>query len=576
MRPWARIAVLLALAALAAAPVFAQLTTLQPAPPASSDATSKAEKEKEARIRHQSALRLLDAVLAGRKALGLPQNRIAVGSQALPLLWNYNGTEARALVAEMISDFGEAAARQQEDARENVEQMLRQQRERLLQEIAPSDASLALSFMNATRPYLQFGDSEQEQAEERRLRLEIASQEANHNPADAVRLAEKELQTPGALPTELLNLLTGVAAKDAHAGTQLLHDIIGRVRSTDLASVDNLNFALNLLTSQVNSSNDGVPPDDSVKTLADAVASAALSPDFPPNSLPILQGYMPAFRQLAPVHAQPLSQRVNGFIRIQNPQQNVWEQFNRAQATGDANQILAVAEQASPDIRSNLFQQAAWNFANSGDMQRTREAVQKLSDPFLREQAWQQAIRQAATNAANQGQFTAARQLIQELVPDENRAVMLAQLATSAAAAKQEALALQMLDEATGLLQSRPPNSSTFSAQLEVAQSFAHVKPSGAVPLLERCAAQLEQVLSAASELDGFLPYQHSFDGGELVLENGLLWSSLVRPYADATARLAEADLPQAEILAERLSLPEARLFTELLLAQSALADAGP
>src|SRR3954452_3768280 len=139
MRPWARIAVLLALAALAAAPVFAQLTTLQPAPPASSDATSKAEKEKEARIRHQSALRLLDAVLAGRKALGLPQNRIAVGSQALPLLWNYNGTEARALVAEMISDFGETEARQQENRWENVQHILLQHPEHQLQAMPISD-----------------------------------------------------------------------------------------------------------------------------------------------------------------------------------------------------------------------------------------------------------------------------------------------------------------------------------------------------------------------------------------------------------------------------------------------------
>lgn len=579
MRPWARItAVLLTIAPLTA-PGSAQLMTFQPAQPAassSSDSLSKSEGEKETLARHQAALKLLDAVLAGRKNLGLPQNRIAIGSNALPILFSHNDTQARTLVTEMIGDFAEGAARQQENPQPNTQQMLRQQREAVLRVIAPSDAALALSFMSATRPYVQVGDSEQEEAEERRLRLEVASQEAQRNPANALRIAEKELQTPGDLPMELLNLLSGVAAKDPHAGTQLLHDIVTRVRSVNLSSGDNLNFALNLLNTQANSSHEGASPDQSLKTLADAVASAALNPDFPPNALPILQGSLPVFEQLDPGRVQALSQRVKEFTRIQNPYQEVWDQFNRAQASGDPNQLLAVADQASPDIRSNLYQQAAWTFANNGDMQRAQQALQKLTDPFQREQVLQQAIRQSAWNAANQGQFTAARQLIEEVTPDENRAIMLAQIAESAAGAKQETLALEMIDEATGLLQGRSAGSSTFTAQLQVAQACARVKPARAVPLLERSAAQLEQVLPAAMELDGFLPYQRSFEGGELILDNGFLWNTLIRPYADATAQLAGADLPAAQILAERLSLPETRLLTQLLVAQSALADSDP
>lgn len=263
-------------------------------------------------------------------------------------------------------------------------------------------------------------------------------------------------------------------------------------------------------------------------------------------------------------------------MQAANPEQRSWDQLNEAQASGDANQLLAVAEQASSDVRSNMYQQVAWQLANNGDLQRARQVADKLPDPFQREQVLQQAIRQSVANAANQGQFATARQLAQEITSEEDRAILLAQVASDAANAKQEKLAQEMLEEAGGLLLNRAAGASTFAAQLQVAQGFAHVKPARAVPLLERSASQLEQVLAAAIEMDGFLPYQRSFQGGELILANSFLCNSLIRPFATATAELANSDLPTARILADRISLPEARLLAELFVVRSALGDADP
>jgi len=131
-----------------------------------------------------------------------------------------------------------------------------------------------------------------------------------------------------------------------------------------------------------------------------------------------------------------------------------------------------------------------------------------------------------------------------------------------------------MLEEAGGLLLNRAAGLPAFAAQLQVAQAFAHVKPARAVPLLDRSASQLDQVLSAAVSVDAFLPYPRSFDSGELLLSNSFLCNSLIRPYAQATAELANYDLPAARILADRLSLPEARLLAELFVARTALGEA--
>jgi len=536
--------------------------------------TPKAERAKEAAVRHQAALTMLDLVVGGVQSLTLPQNRITIASTAFPILWTHKQPQARSLVPQLIGDFAQAASRQQEDSDVNDRSMLHQQWEAVVRAIAPCDAGLALHFMDATRQFVQMGDAEQQEAEERNLRLEIASQDAQRNPQNALRMAESELKAGGDLPMQLLNLLTDVAAKDPEAGSQLLHEIVSQLRSSKLSSgLNNFNLAVSLLNTQANSSGEGSRPDESLKGLAEAVASVALSPEFPANNLVVLQGSMPVFEQLVPDRADRLRQRVHEFFRMQNPGQDVWDQFNNAQESGDPNKLLAIAERAPVDIRSNMYQQAAWTFANNGDLQRVQQVAEKLQDPFQREQILRRAVQQSAWIAANQGQFPAARQLAEEVTPDENRAILLAQLASSAAASRQEAFAAEMLDEAGALLLNRNRGSVTFGAQLQVAQVFAHVMPARAVPLLERSSSQLEQVLAAAVEVDGFLPYQHSFEGGELILNNSFLWSSLIGPYAEAVSQLASTDLPTARILVDRLSLPEARLLAELFVARSALAD---
>jgi hypothetical protein len=575
---WPRFAQVLLTSAALTVPTLAQLETPQsapPAPPNAADTHSKAEQEKETAARHQAALTLLNQVLAGARNLSLPQNRIALASDAFPILWTRNEPLARSLVTQMTSDFAQASSREQESPDPNARQLLHQQWQIVLRTIAAKDPELALSFMNATRTYTQIGNPDQQEAEERALRLDLAAQEAAHNPRNALRLAEKDLQSPGDLPLELLNLLTQINASDAEAGAQLLQNIVSRLRAT-LLDGNNFNFAVNLLNAQANTQTDSPTANDSLKTLADAVATAALSPESPALNLPMLQGSLPTFEQLAPTRVQALRQKVEEFTGTLNPQQQAWNQFNEAQASGDPNQILAVAEQAEPDMRSNLYQQVAWQFANTGDLQRARQIADNLPDPFQRQQVLQQAVRQSASIAANQGEYAAARQLAQEIKPDEDRATLLAQFASGAAGARQQQLAQDMLEEAGALLANRAAGASVFAAQLQVAQAFAHIKPARAMPLLEHSAAQLEQVLSAAFAVDAFLPYTHSFDSGELLLTNSFLSNSLIRPYAEATAELALYDLPSARILADRLTLPEARLLAELFVARSALGDPAP
>jgi hypothetical protein len=570
MHRWARVFPVLLASVFLTPPLLAQFDELQSAQ--SPPSPVKAEKAQEAAARHQAARTLLEIVLAGSKNLALPQNRIIIANQAFPMVWPQNEPRARALVTQMIGDFAQASASQQDNPEPGASQGLHMQWQLVIRTIAQSDAELAISFMNATSTFVQVGDSEQQQNEERGLRLELAAQEAARNPRNALRLAETDLETSGGLPSELINLLTQISAKDPEAGAQLLHETVARVRSSNLSDgQSDFSFALNLLIAQANSVPEGAPPDDSLKTLADAVASAALNPAFPEATLPILQGPLQTIEQLAPGRAPALKQKVEAYTPVQNPQQPAGDQFSQAQASGDPNQVLAVADQAPPEMRPQMVRQAAWLFANEGNLQQTRQAAEKLSDPFQRDQLLQQAVQQSAWNAANHGDFATARQIAQQAPRNEDRAIMLAQFASNAMEAKQPTVAEELLEEAAGLLVNSTPGASAFTAQLQVARAFARVKPARALTLLERSASQLQQVLTAAAEVDAFLPFQHSFEAGELVLNGSLLCNSLIQPYADAAAELANYDLQAARILADRLPLPEARLLVELSVALAGL-----
>jgi len=102
------------LAAITLAALYAVQFAESQSPQPSAQQANPPEAEKDQLARRQAALAMLDLVLAGAKSLSLPQNRLAIESEAFPLLWNRNEPQARALVTEMVGDFAQAASRLQE------------------------------------------------------------------------------------------------------------------------------------------------------------------------------------------------------------------------------------------------------------------------------------------------------------------------------------------------------------------------------------------------------------------------------------------------------------------------------
>jgi len=82
-----------------------------------------------------------------------------------------------------VGDFAQAASQQRENKDFNRVELLCQERQMLVQTIAQFDAQLALQFLSDTRAYVRTETAEEDEAQERQPRLNVAAEEAAQSAA---------------------------------------------------------------------------------------------------------------------------------------------------------------------------------------------------------------------------------------------------------------------------------------------------------------------------------------------------------------------------------------------------------
>ena len=130
-------------------------------------------------------------------------------------------------------------------------------------------------------------------------------------------------------------------------------------------------------------------------------------------------------------------------------------------------------------------------------------------------------------------------------------------------------LAVQLLDEARGLVTRRATNYRQFDAQLNVAHAFAALDPSRSFETLEPGINQINELLSAAAMLSGF--EVNIFKEGELPLQTGSSLTGLVMRYGKELASLARIDFEKAQVMTDKFLLPEPRILAKLTMVRGVL-----
>lgn len=585
----------------------AQNINAQRPPAAQSKGADSARAEAERRDElEKKAVALLREAVADAQGLKLVENRVRPQTAAASLLWTRDEPTARALfksAAEAVTAYG--ASLDIEDPQfYNAGQSAAQMRAELIQAVAQYDAKLALEYLRSTRqPYADAlrASGYAQDSQEQQLELSLASRVAAQDPAQALRMAEQSLSK--GVSASLLSVLQELRTKDPAAASKLATEIVKRLRVEDISNnYDASALAFQMLSlapaeAQQQQSSQPAPvvvldgPAEVISVRADGAGSApvidrqtraelvekilaAAMKDAPNQSgaynlYNALLALAQEFERSNPARAEALRRRADVLERSFNPQADAWRPYKQIAESGTVDAMLEAAPKAPPEIREQLYMNAAWKAFNEGDAARARQIAENISNPQQRAQTRKNIDTQSQWRDATQGNYAEARASASRITNPDERVAALMQMASAASARGDAQTARQALEEARAVADAQSPGQQQFRARLQIATIYAPLEPSESFEIVESEVARLNELLDAAAAIEGF--GQESFKDGELRPQYGYVWGEMVSLCASALTALAPSDFDRASAAAKSFRRPDIRAAAELQLAQAIL-----
>lgn len=556
----------------------------------------KEEAKEQHKALEQKALVLLDETLAEAGALKLAENRALVQASAADLLWAHDEKRARSLFQDALTNLAEVKIKSDRRRARGLGEWMRQQlRQHLLHIMARRDPQLALDYLRASRGQSETeADSAFEETNmELQLEQSLAAQVAARNPKLALQMAEESL-TKG-ISHGLIGVVLRLQEKDSSSAAKLTSAIIDKLRSSSLtANPEALSVVHSLLRmgTQPQASFLSVFPSQSLtrkppqpldenarRDLVQATARLALSVPAGSRHLHSVQMMMPEVEKYAPESALPLRRKLAEFHETLDPRERGWGEYGELLQSGSAEQLLEAADRAPGNMRTALYQNAAWKLLSQGEDKRARQIINDhVRDASEREQLLADIDRQLIGRAVKSGKLDEARQVISRIRDKNARASGLAELALTLIAKDDRKTALPLLDEAYQLVKGEAKDDEGVMARLNVARAYALVTPARSLEILEALIERANQMLSAAAILDklGGGP-EGLFRSGEVVLATSFAHvGRMLHQFQQPIKAIAKEDFAGAKATADKFGRNELRIMARLLLAQGILSDQQP
>ena len=611
-----------------AGPAPAQDATSQSA---ATQQTADAQKQQEEKLKLENkATILLDQLVTEAQGLKLPENRIRVQIAAGDMLWDRNAARARGLLTDAGAILSQMMIDTERPDRSDL-QNLNQLRQDLVLTAGRHDAELGYQLLRSTQPPTNVtnpgitrrpGLDQQNNLEQSLLAVIAAS-----DPKVAYQKAVEALDK-GEYPTALSSILSQLQAKDPDNFKKLSEKTLSRLGSDEIAGgrgaailattllmpgprVEGTATATPVNASAANSRRGiaaAVLSESAYHDLMDNAITAALTVSTltgsgrvggggnggggartfrgaqpaqqnPPDDAQVrqnnarimlfsLQALLPQIDQYLPDRAQAVRQKLTDLGMGNTGNLNFGNQMRTAMQTGTSETLLTAASTAPAQMQPMLYQQAARKAVDEGNSDRALQIASDHLDESSRNSIMQAVdFKRIATNASAE-KLNEIKQKLAALPSDSDRVKYLIDLST-ATQKDNPKLALRFLDDARTLVSKRITNYKEFEDQLKVADAFAAVDAKRSFELLELGIGQLNELLSAASVLNGF--EVDMYKEGELSLraDNDLV--AMVARYGQELATLAKLDFDHARMTADRFQMTEPRLNAKLSIVQNIL-----
>lgn len=618
--------ILLASAAIAVAQTAtSQTATAQQSPDPQQQQEEKAKLEKK-------AVALLEQVVTDSQVLKLPENKIRVNIAAGDLMWDKNPARARNLLTDAGAMLGQVMMEVDRTDRDDM-MMVNQLRQDLVLTAGRHDAELGYQLLHSTQQQPQTqttaagpGRGNRQFIFDQGSNLEQAllTTVATTDPKFAYQKAVESLDK-GDFPTSLSRILTQLQTKDEELFKKLSDKTLNRLASDSLlASREATSVATNLLSpgpmpasttttqqtsTAVTNTNARAPilSESAYHDLMDSAITAALSvtsmgptnniqrggggaarvmrgpqqqqQQNPPDDATVrqnnarsllfsLQGMLPQIDQYMPERAQSVRQKLTELGVNTNTTQTFGNQMRTAMQQGSSDSLVTAASTAPPQIQSRLYQQAAQKAIDEGNTDKALDIASNHLD-----EAGKTAIMQAVdfkklTMTASPEKMNEIKQKLAALPSDSERVKYLIDLATATQKDNQK-LALRFMDDARTLIARRALNYNDFQDQLKVADAYATLDAKKSFEIMDAGIAQLNELLQAATILNGF--EVDIFKEGELSLKANDDLVGMVSRYGAQLSALAKVDFDGARSSAEKFQMPEPRMNARLMIVQSIL-----
>ncbi|MDQ3668146.1 MAG: hypothetical protein M3410_16550 [Acidobacteriota bacterium] len=581
----------------------------------------KAEKEKKAYI-------LLEQVVDEAQLLRLPENRARVLIGAADLLWERNEGRARtlfALAAEGVAELMRTASVNPGPDQRRTSNRGRpgfQIRQELVLAVARHNATLAYQLLAATRPPTPLAGSGNSRFDsEENLEDRLLAQVAQLDPRLALQNAEQMLDK-GQYSRSLAQVLAQLQTKDKDAAAKLEDKLVKRLQSANMLSTpDAGTLALSLLrpgprpadsgtaTAPVLLSNSTqmLTPSRYTSLLGNVIDAALKAVPLPAGSQRSATNFRgrrsrpggggggqnnppiePSAAELEQGNArqllgglQMILAQIDQFLpgRSQAVRQKMTElgiadthaamiQVNSARQQGTSEGLLTAASSAPQVMQSRIYQRAALRALEEGNADRARQIANDHLEPEARESVLQAVEFRQTSEKMDSSKMAEVRQTLAALRSDDERINMLVQLSGNARQNNPK-LAVELLNEARQFTNRRASNYQHLEQQIRVADAFRELEPARSFEILEPGIVQLNELLTAASTLNGF--EVNVFQDGELPLEGSNGLSNMVIRYGQVLGLLAASDFDQSQTLANRFQLSESRIVARLSIVRSML-----
>ena len=303
--------------------------------------------------------------------------------------------------------------------------------------------------------------------------------------------------------------------------------------------------------------------------LARDLASKMIDVWLDPNSTG-LYGYsdLRIFEKFFPERMAKVKQK---YQRMNNPNQTEeYQAYNQLiQSNPTAEELLNQAGKFPKNIQTSIYQQAAQNFASSGNIAQAEKIIQQIYpdqvDNYLSQ--WYYSL---AINAVSDGKFDEARRL-SSLIPNEetqiNALIYLASVIFQKDQKENKTLALSILDQARGLIPAEPETYNELNSMVNLAMQYATIEPSQAFSLIEPIISQMDELAQAQAVLAKYQGGNGTFRQGEFQINSS--YAVGVYNLPNVLKMLKKVDAERVSHITNRFSRLDVRLSIQIQLIEN-------